>query len=178
MTRDVAGRFLVATPMITGPPFERSVVLMIEHDTTGAIGVVVNLPTNIPVADVLPTLTVPPVEPAIVFIGGPVSTETAVVLGRSDSGPFTVAAPGTGMGIVDLADPPADLDGIRVYAGYSGWSPGQLERELDEGSWWVLPASADAVFAGEPERLWHDVVAAAPGSIRFHAHFPDDPSLN
>ena len=89
-----------------------------------------------------------------------------------------MAAPGTDVGIVDLDDLPSDLSDVRVYAGYSGWSPGQLEAELAEGSWWVLPADADTVFSLDPARVWEGLVAGAPGSIPFHRHFPDDPSLN
>ncbi len=178
MTDNAAGRFLVATPMISGPPFARAFVLVVEHDATGAVGVIVNLPTDIAVVDVLPDLAAEPADPPVVHVGGPVSTDTAVVLGRSVTGPFTMTAPGVGVGIVDLDDPPSDLDGIRVYAGYSGWSPGQLEAELEEGSWWLLPADAARVFAADTRDLWRTLVEAAPGTIRFHAHFPDDPSTN
>lgn len=178
MTDNVAGRFLVATPVIAMAPFARSVVLMVEHDATGAVGVIVTIPTDIPVLEVLPDYDLPMVEPEVVFVGGPVSTDTAVILGRSAAGPFTMAAPGLGLGIIDLAEPPHDLRDTRVYAGYSGWSPGQLEAELEEGSWWVLPASPDAVFGGDPSDLWSEVVRSAPGAIPFHAHFPDDPSRN
>lgn len=178
MIDNAAGRFLVATPVIGGPPFDRAVVLVVEHDSTGAVGVIVNLPTEIDVLDVLPDLEAETVAPAVVFVGGPVSTDTAVVLGRSTTGPFTMTAPGIGVGIVDLEDPPTHLDGVRVYAGYSGWSPGQLEAELEEGSWWILPASADAIFGEDIGDLWDRLVRSAPGAIRFHSTFPDDPSLN
>lgn len=178
MTDNAAGRFLVATPNIVGPPFERSVILIVEHDATGAVGVVLNLETGVDVGDVLPDLTLDVVEPGVVFVGGPVSTDTAVVLGHSHIGPFTMAAPGVDVGIIDLADPPADLGDVRVYAGYSGWSPGQLEAELEEGSWWVLPADSALVFTPDPSAVWERLVANAPGAIPFHRHYPDDPSLN
>ena len=178
MTANVAGRFLVATPVIAGPPFERAVVLVVEHDASGAVGVVVNLATDVPVTDVLPDFRVPLADPATVFVGGPVSTDTAVVVARSDRGPFTMVAPGVGVGIIDIDDPPEDATVARVFAGYSGWSAGQLEAELGEGSWWVLPASADDVFDADATTLWERVVARAPGSIAFHARFPRDPSLN
>lgn len=178
MSVNAAGRLLVATPNLLGPPFERSVVLIIEHDATGAVGVVINLDTDVSVYDVLPELSVGVAAPDVVFVGGPVSTDTAVILGRSRSGPFTMAAPGLDVGIIDLGDLPEDLAGVRVYAGYSGWSPGQLEAEVTEGSWWILPADADVVFSAEPTDLWDTVVAGAPGAIPFHRHFPDDPSRN
>ena len=178
VSENVAGRLLVATPVISGPPFARSVVLVVEHDTTGAVGVILTLPTEVAVTEVLPDYGLTIVEPAVVFVGGPVSTDTAVVLGSSSGGPFTMAAPGLGLGVIDAEDPPPDLRETRVFAGYSGWSPGQLEAELDEGSWWVLPASPDRVFDPDPTGLWSLVVRSAPGPIAFHAHFPDDPSRN
>ena len=180
MTDNAAGRFLVATPRIAGPPFERSVVLIVEHDATGAVGVVLNLETGVDARDVLPDLEddLTLVEPGVVFVGGPVSTDTAVILGRSTEGPFTMAAPGVGVGIIDLTELPTDLADVRVYAGYSGWSPGQLEAELEEGSWWILPADPDTVFTSEPATVWDTLVAGAPGAIPFHRHYPHDPSLN
>lgn len=178
MTINTAGQFLVATPVIAGPPFERAVILMIEHDSTGAVGVIVNLPTNIDVSDVLPDLIVDVIDPPTVYVGGPVSTDSAVVLGRSDVGPFTMMAPGIGIGVIDLDEPPPDTRAIRVYAGYSGWTPGQLEAELEDGSWWVLPATAEEALAPDASGLWKRLVSTAPGAIRFHTHFPPDPSLN
>lgn len=178
MNDNVAGRLLVATPLIVGPPFERSVVLVVEHDASGAVGVVVNLATEVPVEEVLPSFPLHLVEPATVFVGGPVATDTAVVVASSERGPFTLAAPGVGVGVVDIDDPPEDATGARVFAGYSGWSAGQLEAELAEGSWWVLPASVDDVFDPDVGSLWERIVSRAPGSIAFHARFPSDPSLN
>ncbi len=88
-----AGRFLVATPIITTPPFARSVVLLLEHDESGAIGVVLNQPTNLAVQDHLPEIDGVLSDPALVFLGGPVSSETAIALGRGSSADFLRPVP-------------------------------------------------------------------------------------
>ncbi len=173
-----AGMVLVATPLILGAPFERSVVVMLEHDEHGAVGVVANLPTDIAVDEVLPGFHVPIAPPAVVFIGGPVATDTAVIVGRSPTGPFLMSAPGGDFGILDTTEPVTDADHVRVFAGYSGWSPGQLELELAEDSWWVLPLDLDVVFGQDASAVWARVLACAPAPIAYHATFPDDPSTN
>lgn len=173
-----AGKVLVATPLILGAPFERSVVVMLEHDETGAVGVVANLPTEIPVHEVLPDLAVQIHPPAVVFIGGPVATDTAVIVGRSPTGPFVMSAPSGDVGILDTTEPVTGADHVRVFAGYSGWSPGQLEFELAEDSWWVLPLDLDVVFGHDASSVWARVLASAPAPIAYHATFPDDPTTN
>jgi putative transcriptional regulator len=173
-----AGKILVATPLIVGAPFERSVVVMLEHDEHGAVGVVANLPTDIPVDEVLPGLDVRIHPPAVVFIGGPVATDTAVIVGRSPTGVFLMSSPGGDVGILDTSEPVTDADHVRVFAGYSGWSPGQLEFELAEDSWWVLPLDLDVVFSHDTSTVWARVLASAPAPIAYHATFPDDPATN
>lgn len=173
-----AGRVLVATPLIVGAPFERSVVVMLEHDENGAVGVVANLPTDIPVDEVLPGFHVRIHPPAVVFIGGPVATDTAVIVGRSSKGPFLVSSAGCDVGILDTSEPVTDVDHVRVFAGYAGWSPGQLELELAEDSWWVLPLDLDVVFSHDAGTVWARVLASAPAPIAYHSTFPDDPSTN
>lgn len=173
-----AGKVLVATPLIVGAPFERSVVVMLEHDENGAVGVVANLPTDIPVDEVLPGFDIRIHPPAVVFIGGPVATDTAVIVGRSSTGPFLISSPSGDVGILDTTEPVTDADHVRVFAGYAGWSPGQLEVELAEDSWWVLPLDLDVAFGHDTSSVWARVVASAPGPIAYHATFPDDPGTN
>lgn len=174
MPESIAGRFLVATPRIVGAPFVRAVVLMLEHDDTGAIGIILNAPTDIPVVDHLPGITERVSEPPVVFVGGPVSTDTAILLGRSATATFLTPTGLGDVGIVDIEHLPADLDELRVFAGYSGWSPGQLEAELLEGSWWVLPPRLHPVFSRDVDGMWEHVVGSAPGTIPFYRTFPDN----
>jgi putative transcriptional regulator len=184
------GRLLVATPQLEDPNFRRSVVLLVEHDADeGTLGVVLNRPTEVPVDQVLPPWGELVTGPNVVFQGGPVALDSALALAR---------VPGTDpplgwraldgvtevgrVGLVDLDAPPnllaADLLQLRVFAGYAGWSAGQLRAEIEEGAWYLVTGEAGDVFAGDPERLWQRVLRRQPGELAFVATFPDDPSLN
>jgi putative transcriptional regulator len=178
MTASTAGMLLVATPIISTPPFARSVVLMLEHDEAGAIGVILNAETVIPVDEHLPELARLVTPPAAVYLGGPVSTDTAILLGRSTTAAFLHEPVADGVGLLDVDALPDDLADLRVFAGYSGWSDGQLDMEIATGSWWVLPAEPDDVFPEDVTLLWDRIVVRAPGTIPFHLTYPDDPSLN
>lgn len=183
-----AGRLLVATPVLTEPNFARAVVAVLQHtDEDGALGVVVNRPSELVLGDVLPAWHDLAAEPAVVFTGGPVQPQAAICLGRSRpgaprSGSFAGLA-GTGLlGTVDLdADPdelrPA-LELLRVFAGYAGWAAGQLEAEVQEGAWWVLDALPGDAFAPRPELLWGQVLRRQGPPLAFAACYPVDPTLN
>lgn len=184
------GRLLLATPPLVDPNFDRTVVFMIEHNRDGALGVVINRPmmhVGIP-ADGLPDWTHLVTPPHYVFCGGPVSVESVIVLGRrhgrahpsdGDSGWSEVTQ---GVGTVDLTRSPDDfnpaLQSIRVFAGYSGWAPGQLDGELDAHAWIVLDTEPDDVFTDEPEQLWRSVLRRQGGRLAWLAGAPDDLSAN
>ncbi|MEO6791122.1 MAG: YqgE/AlgH family protein [Ornithinibacter sp.] len=179
------GRLLVATPQIEEGVFARAVVLVLHHDEDGAQGVVLNRPIEADVDDVLPGWEEHASTPAKVFQGGPVELDSALGL---------VAVPGdspepTGVrrlfgsvALVDLDTPPMlvvpDLTGLRIFAGYAGWSPGQLEAEIRTGSWFVLETERGDVFTGEPDGLWREVLRRQQGPLRWVAWYPADPTLN
>jgi putative transcriptional regulator len=185
-----AGRLLVATPLLGDLNFRRSVVLIVEHEVAeGTLGIVLNRPTKIPVGQVLEQWTELATDPSVVFTGGPVSPTSALALAlvpgkeepigwRALDGAPALAR----LGLLDLDAPPRLLapaiQSLRVFAGYAGWSPGQLEAEIDEGAWYVLPAEPGDVFAAEPERLWRAVLRRQDGDLAFLATYPDDPGLN
>lgn len=177
------GRLLVATPQLTDPNFSRTVVLIVEHDDDGAFGVVVNRPTDTRVADALGPWSDVASAPAVMFRGGPVGLDRAIGLGMRGS-----ATPGPGwaplfggLGCIDLgADPcPPPFQRLRVFVGSSGWGSGQLEREIEEGSWFVVDAEPEAdVFSADPNRLWAAVLRRQPGRIAWFANAPYDVSAN
>jgi putative transcriptional regulator len=185
-----AGRLLVATPMLGDPNFKRAVVLIVEHeDVEGTLGVVLNRPTAIGVGQVLEQWTELATEPSVLFRGGPVEPDSALALAlipgkdepigwRALDGAPALAR----LGLLDLDTPPRLLapaiTSLRVYAGYAGWSPGQLEAEIDEGAWYVLAAQPGDVFAADPDRLWRQVLRRQDGDMAFLATYPDDPTLN
>ncbi len=184
------GLLLVATPQLEDPNFRRSVVLLVEHDGDGGtLGVVLNRPTEVPVDRVLPPWAELVTGPAVVFQGGPVALENALALARlpGEDEPLGWRALDGGaevarVGLVDLEAPPgllaAELLQLRVFAGYAGWSPGQLRAEIEDGSWYLVPAEAGDVFAADPERLWQHVLRRQGGDLAFVSTFPDDPTLN
>lgn len=181
------GRLLVATPAIASGPFLRSVVLLLDHDEDGALGVILNHPLDADVADVLPAWGRAVNAPDCLFEGGPVATDSALAVGvravaDARSAPPQGWRPMAGrVGLVDLDGPlPAEgsLRGLRVFAGYAGWGPGQLEDELTEGSWLVVEGRDDDLLSPVPETLWRDVLLRQDDDARFLATFPEDPSAN
>jgi len=185
-----AGRLLVATPVLGDPNFKRTVVLLVEHeDEQGSLGVVLNRPTSIPVGQVLEPWTELATDPSVVFTGGPVSPNSALALAHvpgSDEPvgwhPLDGAPAMTRLGLVDLDAPPgllaAAIVSLRVYAGYAGWSAGQLQAEIEEGAWYVVPADPSDAFRPDPERLWAAVLRRQGGELAYVATYPDDPGLN
>jgi putative transcriptional regulator len=181
-----AGRLLVAVPP-SDPLFARTVVLVLDHDEAGALGLVLNRPGDLHVADVLPEWAEAVSEPSVLFLGGPVTPEGAVCLGRSTVAeselPPSLRPVGGGLVLVDLAagaDGPQGLplDRLRVYAGYSGWSPGQLDAEVAAGAWYVVDLLPGDPWSPAPELLWRDVLRRQDGPMRLLSTLPRDPSLN
>jgi putative transcriptional regulator len=185
---DWTGRLAVATPLLLDPNFARSVVLLLQADPDdGALGLVLNRPSGTDVEDVLEPWKELAGSPPVVFSGGPVQPNAAICLGRGRAGAPAVAAysqleNAPTLGTVDLDASPADLSNtvrqVRVFAGYAGWSAGQLEAEVDEGAWWILDALPSDAFTPRPELLWSQVLRRQGPPIAFAALYPEDPSHN
>jgi putative transcriptional regulator len=180
----LGGQLLIATPRLLDPNFSRTVVLLLDHDEDGALGVVLNRPSELPLVAVLPGWSEAVSEPAQLFSGGPVSPESAVAVGvRSGPDELTGFRPLTGdFGLIDLESEPGPLleglAGLRVFSGYAGWISEQLELEIREGSWYVVGATNGDLLHPDPETLWRGVLRRQPGDLAFVATFPDDPSMN
>ena len=187
----LAGRLLVATPILGDPNFRRTVVLIVEHEADqGTLGVVLNRPTKVAVGQVLEPWTDLATNPSVVFSGGPVAPNSALALAHVPGTdepvgwhPLEGSAPAMArLGLVDLDAPPGLLapaiTSLRVYAGYAGWSAGQLKAEIDEGAWYVLSAEPHDAFRPDPERLWPAVLRRQGGELAYMATYPDDPGLN
>jgi putative transcriptional regulator len=184
----LTGSLLVATPSLVDPSFDRTVVLLVDHDEDGALGVVLNRPTRVDVSEILPGWQDPASLPDVVFHGGPVGRDSALAIAVL-AAPAKDGAEPLGfrhvyglLGLVDLDAPPeillAEISGLRVFAGYAGWGAGQLENELAEQSWFVVPSTPADVLAPAPEDLWRDVLRRQGGELAMVATFPEDPSLN
>jgi putative transcriptional regulator len=177
------GWLLVATPAIESGPFVRSVVYLLDHDVEGALGVILNRPLEADVDDVLPDWADLVNAPVCLFDGGPVAMDSALALGVvADVPPPPGWRQMAGrVGLVDLEGPPpgtGELAGLRVFAGYAGWAPLQLETELEEGAWLAVPALDTDLTSPQPEHLWREVLRRQDDDLRFWTTFPDDPSAN
>ncbi|MDP9443609.1 MAG: YqgE/AlgH family protein [Actinomycetota bacterium] len=181
----LTGRLLVATPKLDDPNFARSVVLLLDHDDEGALGVVISRPTGVAVAEVLPGWADVVTQPDVLFAGGPVSTDSALAVGvmrGQDEAPVGWRPLYPGAGLVDLDAPPelvrSMLSGLRIFAGYAGWSAVQLESEIAEGAWYVVPAEPGDLLCADAPRLWRRVLRRQPGELAFVHTCPDDPRMN
>lgn len=187
------GKLLVATPPLDDPNFDRTVVYVLEHTDDGAVGVVLNradepafeLADEFDLDD-LDAWTELLAPPAHIFLGGPVGDDSLIALAETDrESPRSDDAWGeltSTLGTVDLSVAPVDvaasLRRVRIFRGYAGWSPGQLEAELQVGAWMVFDTESDDLFTPEPADLWRRVVRRQGGRLAWIADAPDDLSAN
>lgn len=176
MTDSHAGKLLVATPRLIDPNFFRTVILMLQDDDEGTVGVVLNRPTEEAVDPHLPEWADRVMSPRLIHFGGPVEPEVAIGLSNSAEG---MASGVPGLNLVDLSAPPEHQQGpsVRIYSGYAGWGEGQLESEIEMGSWYVVQASPDDPF-DDPMGQWRRVLRRQPGMLALVSTYPDDIRLN
>ena len=178
------GRLLVATPALHEPVFDRTVILMLEHGEEGALGLVLNRPSELELADTVPEWEPFAAPPAVVFSGGPVAPGTAICLARSESAVEAEAWTGLfgGLGALNIAKGPDEVDQVvdqvRVFSGHAGWAPGQLEGEIAAGAWFTVDAETDDALTSRPLDLWPRVLRRQKGKVAIFAAFPADPLLN
>lgn len=179
------GSLLIASPELADPNFADSVILLLDTDESGALGVVLNKPTPVPVVDVLEPWRDAVDAPEVLFQGGPVATDGALGLARlrdADDEPVGFKRTFGDVGLVDL-DSPVDLvagslQAMRVFAGYAGWGQGQLEVEVAEGSWYVVGSISGDLFREDTTTLRRDVLRRQPGDLAWASTRPADPMLN
>jgi putative transcriptional regulator len=158
-------RFLVAARGLPDPHFSHTVVLLLQHDVGSAMGVIVNRPTRVTVAEVLPDVDVLSRYDGPVYFGGPVLLDRMLFMLRAADPPLDatrvagdvyVSASRTALESMPLQA--IDASRLRIFAGHAGWSPGQLDREIADGGWHLVPARMDEVFAADPHRVWERMV--------------------
>lgn len=181
MSEWLKGKLLVAMPTLNGDEFYRTVILMLAHGPQGGLGVVLNRPTDVPVAELFPELSLEAAMPSVLFTGGPVEPDGIICLAR---GADATEKPGFApvldrWGSIDPRQPPpGGIDAVRVYRGYAGWSPRQLEGELTRGSWLVSDAWPDDLTTPDPEDMWSRVVDRQGSKYESLKNVPRNPSLN
>ena len=173
------GRLLVSRPDLHDSNFDGTITLLLEHNEAGALGVVLNRPSELLVDDPFPGWSELTAGPAVIFGGGPVERNGLWALGRSKQDGLLPL----GLHSVDLDEQlalvrAAGIDTVRIFAGYAGWGSGQLEGELAMGAWWLADAELGDVFCPDPDQLWPRVLRRSGGELKWYAHFPSDASLN
>ncbi len=179
------GILLIATPALKDPNFRQSVILLCEHSEQGALGVVVNRPTEINITEVLPQVPILEGQQHRVFTGGPVQKNSLLILYRVPEEPSDThhVVDGVYLGgnvetLERILEQPSTNESFRAFMGYSGWAPGQLENEMNSGSWLTMPADPVFVFEKDPSLLWHDIIQSLDESFKIYIDMPVDPSLN
>lgn len=176
------GKLLIASPALLDPNFARSVVLIAEHTSDGAMGLVLNRPSDAEVSVAVGELGGIVAPGDLVYDGGPVQTSAVMVLAEFNDLKDAAAVVLGDVGFLPSQGDPGELaDGLRrtrVFAGHSGWGSGQLDAELEEGSWIIVDALVDDVFAPDPDELWNETLERKGGAFALLARMPDDPSVN
>jgi len=178
---NLRGSLLISGGALYDPNFRHTVVLIGEHGADGAVGIVLNRALNVTVEEAIPSLAhlMPP--GAVLFEGGPVEPDHPVLLAEfADScSPDIPVFGSVGFLVTDIsADVERSIERARVFAGYSGWGPGQLEAEMARGSWILEPARPGDVFTDEPDLLWSRVLERKGPEYRQLSRMPFDPSMN
>jgi putative transcriptional regulator len=178
----IRGQLLIAGPTLGDPNFWRTVVLIVEHNAEGALGLVLNRPSETTVGEAVPQLAelVDPNDD--VLVGGPVQQSGVIVLAEFEDPSDAALIAFEDIGIVgttsEVIETHAGVRAARAFAGHAGWGPGQLEDELERGDWIVEPALRSDAFTSEPLELWPAVLTRKGGSYALIARMPADPSQN
>jgi putative transcriptional regulator len=178
----IRGQLLIAGPTLGDPNFWRTVVLIVEHNEEGALGLVLNRPSETTVGEAVPQLAELVDPDDDVLVGGPVQPSGVIVLAEFEDPSDAALIAFEDIGIVGTAseviETQAGVRAARAFAGHAGWGPGQLEDELERGDWIVEPALRSDAFTGEPLELWANVLTRKGGSYALIARMPADPSQN
>jgi putative transcriptional regulator len=180
------GSLLVALPSLTDPNFVQSVVLLCEAGTDGgAMGLVINRPSPLQLAEALPEEALLKGHEIPIYLGGPVQTDRILLLARAEAPAegFIEVLDGISLGgTLDALKEAATGQGItgefRPYRGYAGWGPGQLESEIDLGAWLLLPGDPELVFSRSPQTVWQQLMARMGEPLEIYATMPPDLSMN
>jgi putative transcriptional regulator len=157
-----AGKFLIASRGLLDPNFSQTVILLVEYGSEGAMGVIINRPTAVDLEELLPDLGGDEAPDVTVGVGGPVAHWQMVLLYRRSAGfeesesVFDDVYFSASRDVLDQLL--AEGSEFRIYVGYAGWSPGQLDFEIDRGSWYVLPGDTDSIFGPAPFELWRELI--------------------
>jgi putative transcriptional regulator len=182
-TKYLKGQLLLDSGQLRGSFFQRTVVLICQHDAEGAFGLVLNRGTGSKVRDVIVADLPERLKTCPLFLGGPVQPSALSYL-HSDQ--FLLEGdvmPNLNLGhsldtLMEIGESYSPAQKLKLFAGYSGWSPGQLEDEMKREAWLTHPASLELVFETDPDQLWSIILRKKGLKYKLLAQMPEDPSLN
>jgi putative transcriptional regulator len=174
------GQLLIAGPGLLDTNFFRTVVLVIEHSDEGALGLVLNRPSQTTVGEAVSELDQLLDPDDLLFIGGPVQPSALIVLAEfEDAGDAAlIAFDDIGVLASGASEQPAGVRSGRAFVGHTGWGPGQLDAELERDDWILERAAREDAFTADPVELWETVLTRKGGSYALVARMPPDPSVN
>jgi len=177
------GQLLLDSGQLRGSFFQRTVVLICQHDPEGAFGLILNRAAGTNAGDMIVADLPEPLKASPLFLGGPVQPSALSFLLTDSFIPDANVMPNLSLGhsldtLVELGESFSPTQRVKMFAGYAGWSPGQLEDEMKREAWLTYPASLDLVFDTSPDQLWQKILKKKGWQYRLLAQMPEDLSLN
>jgi putative transcriptional regulator len=175
------GQLLIAGPGLLDPNFWRTVVLIVEHSEEGALGLVLNRPSETTVGEAVAELEQLLDLDDPLYVGGPVQPSALIVLAEFDTPAEAALIAFENVGVLANGaqeQPSSSVRRGRAFVGHAGWGPGQLDDEVERGDWILEPAQREDAFSGAPLELWSSVLTRKGGSYALVARMPPDPSVN
>jgi putative transcriptional regulator len=182
-TKFLKGQLLLDSGQLSGSFFQRTVVLICQHDAEGAFGLVLNRATGNNVGDMIVADLPDTLKTNPLYLGGPVQPSALSFLHTDSFIPDANVLPNLSLGhsldsLIELGESFSPTRKVKMFAGYAGWSPGQLEEEMKRNAWLTHPASLELVFESDPTKLWQSILEKKGWKYKLLSQMPEDPSLN
>ncbi|HEX8977669.1 MAG TPA: YqgE/AlgH family protein [Solirubrobacteraceae bacterium] len=176
----IRGQLLIAGPGLLDPNFFRTVVLVVEHSQEGALGLILNRPSETTVREAAAEIEGLVGPDQLIYVGGPVQPSSLIILAEFEdpSQAALVAFDDVGVLAGGADEAPPEISRSRAFVGHSGWGAGQLEAELEREDWFLVPATRSDAFSTDPLELWEHVLIRKGGRYALVARMPPDPSVN
>ncbi|HEX4647109.1 MAG TPA: YqgE/AlgH family protein [Verrucomicrobiae bacterium] len=181
--KNLKGHLLLDSGQLNGSFFQRTVVLICQHDAEGAFGLVLNRSSGNKLGEMISADVPEPLKEQPLYLGGPVQLSALSFLHADNFLPDASVMPNLDLGhsldsLVEIGESFSSGKKIKMFAGYAGWSPGQLEQEMERKAWVTHPASLELVFDTDPDQLWQMILREKGWKYRLLAEMPEDVSLN
>lgn len=182
-TNSLKGQLILDNGKLRGSFFQRTVILICQHDSEGAFGLVLNRSTNNKVGDAVVANLPDTIKEETLYLGGPVQPQALSFLHNDVYIPDASVMPNLNLGhsldgLMEIGESFSSTQRVKIFAGYAGWSPGQLEDEMKRDTWMIHPASIDLVFSTKPEHLWQVILRQKGWKYKLISEAPEDPSWN